>query len=65
MPSEAEERQALQADNELMDFVKTFVKKYPLVFKSKVHRITIFPSLQHPFFPFKVVLEVTKKEEEL
>jgi len=62
MPSEAEEMQFLQAMHTLENFVKILVKEYPLVFKNGSGEIILHPSLQHPFFPYTVKLEITKKE---
>jgi hypothetical protein len=61
MPSEAEENQFIQAINALEEFVKILIKEYPLVFKDGSGDIKISPSLQHPFFPYEVSLEIRKK----
>lgn len=61
MPSESEEMQFVQAMQTLSNFVKVFVKEYPLVFRNGSGGIKVNPSMQ-PFFPYEVYLEIKKKE---
>jgi hypothetical protein len=61
MPSETEENQFTQAKHALQEFIKIFVKEYPLVFKDGSGGIKINPSTQQPFFPYEATLEVRKK----
>lgn len=63
IPSKEEELQFIQAMNEVEEFTKMIVKKYPLTFKNGSGGMKIHPSLQHPFFPYSVDFFVTKKEE--
>jgi len=62
IPSEAEESQFIQACYDEQVFVNGLVKKYPLVFKNGTGGITIHPTLQLPFCPYTIKLEITKKE---
>jgi hypothetical protein len=61
MPSEDEERQFIQATNDVEEFTKLFAKKYPLLFKKGYCGMKVHPSPQHPLFPYTVTLEI--KEE--
>ncbi len=62
MPSEAEETQSIKAKNALQEFIKILVKEYPLIFKDGSGEIKVSPSIQQPVFPYKVSLEIRKKE---
>jgi hypothetical protein len=62
MVSDRDERLILQAGSELQEFVKMFAKKYAKLFKSGCYAERIFPSIQRPFFPFEVFIEIKEKK---
>ena len=62
MVSDEEERLVLQAMHDIEEFVKEFAMKYQKLFTSGYYKDVIHPSVQHPFFPFEVTLEIRKME---
>ncbi len=60
--SNQEEMEVIQATHVLEEFIKILVKEYPMVFKDGSGKISLGTSSQNPFFPYKVLLEVSKKE---
>jgi hypothetical protein len=62
MVSDEEEKQFLQAMHDLEEFTKVFAKKYPKLFKNGYCGMKVHPSVQHPFFPYEVSLEIKTKE---
>ena len=61
MPSDEEERQFLEAMHDLEEFTRLFVKKYPKLFKNGYCGMKAHSSIQHPFFPFDVFLEIKEQ----
>ena len=61
MASEAEEAQLTQAINDLTQYSKILVKKYPLIFKDGSGAIILVPTTQ-PTFQYWVRLSIKKKE---
>ena len=62
MVSDEEEKLIPYAMHDIEEFVKEFAKKYQKLFKSGYYKDVIHPSVQHPFFPFEVTLEIKTKE---
>jgi hypothetical protein len=62
MGSEEDEKELIQAGNDLQVFIKSLAKKYPQLFKNRYCRMKIHPSMQHPFFPYEVSLEIKIEE---
>lgn len=55
-----EENQKVLAAEALKNFIKIFVKNYPLVFKDGVYSAKIKPSTDKSF-PYHVSMEIKKK----
>jgi hypothetical protein len=58
--SPQEENQIVQATESLKNFIKIFVKNYPLVFKDGSYAAKINPS-NDKSFPYQVSIEIKKK----
>ncbi len=55
-----EENQIVQATDSLKNFIKIFVKNYPLVFKDGHYDAKINPSTDKSF-PYEVSIEIKRK----